>query len=550
MKTPRISGAALAGAAHLATTPLGRVLLRRQMQADFGMEHLVSLPPEARALLDDMPRPRQGAPPRRWADAGLPAPAPGRRQGARDLTSAYRDGRLSPVEVLQAFEARARSGAWGESTYSPLVNLAIDVAAARASEQRWRRGEPLGPLDGVPVPVKDHQPIAGVPCRGGTAYFEEPAPADGYVTATLRAAGALVCATTHCTEWGMAPTGINPHFDMPRNPYSRRHAAGGSSTGSGVAASLGLAPVTLGSDGGGSIRIPAAVNGVFGIKPTYTRLGRTGDRWGNGSVATMGPIGQTTESLVDFMEHFGRQHDPADPVNGWAPIGDAEVASWRASLGRGVRGCRLGLWTWAWKRADRRIAEVCRRAVEALEREGAILVDVDVPLAEYHEALGAMTIGVETMGSLTDTLPLVEDRTGLDLLVVLRALETVSAREFLLAARTRAQLRHNAAAALCGVDVLCAPCTDLAAPDYSLHENRRHLLDTATTAAMCRFAFFANLTGLPAASVPAGMLDGLPVGLQIIGDAWDEASVLAVMAHAERIGFTSIPAPPGFEAYR
>ena len=546
MKGIRLEGAALRLAASLAGTAAGRFLLRKQVEGVFGIDRLMSLPTVARMPLDNLPQVVAGAPPRSWGNGDCGLPVSRSRQGTREIAATFASGESTPTSLLARLEARVGAGDFGRALHSPLVTLAFDHEAAAASTTRWREGRQLGPLDGQPIPIKDHQPLRGVALRGGTSYLSAISEEDGFAAASLRAQGALLYATTHCTEWGMAPTGINPHFLMPRNLYHENLGAGGSSTGSAVAVALGLAPVALASDGGGSIRIPSALNGLFGLKPTFARIGRTGDLWGSGSsVATLGPIGQTTASLVDFLTPF-EATDPGDTMSRLAPSNPDLRASWNRALGRGIRGCRIGLWSWAWKRANPRIAAVCRTAVEALIREGAIIVDLDIELGDQTEAMGSLAIGAESMGGLFDHLAAIPHLTGDDIKLVLASFDTLSAREYFYGARTRATLRRTTARALAGVDLLCLPTTDLLAPSYPASADHRHILDPEETAALCRFSWLGNLTGLPAGSAPVGMLDGLPVGLQFVGDAWDEASVIAALAHVERLELSELPRPRGY----
>jgi aspartyl-tRNA(Asn)/glutamyl-tRNA(Gln) amidotransferase subunit A len=160
--------------------------------------------------------------------------------------------------------------------------------------------------------------------------------------------------------------------------------------------------------------------------------------------------------------------------------------------------------------------------------------------------MGSLAIGAESMGGLFDHLAAIPHLTGDDIKLVLASFDTLSAREYFYGARTRATLRRTTARALAGVDLLCLPTTDLLAPSYPASADRRHILDPEETAALCRFSWLGNLTGLPAGSAPVGMLDGLPVGLQFVGDAWDEASVIAALAHVERLELSELPRPRGY----
>ncbi len=548
MATPRLTGRGLAAVRALAGTPLVRALRARAMR-DYGLHALLELPPDTRYVVEVVPYPVRGAPPRTFGQGGLPRPASDHVTVA-SLGDAYRRGDTTPRAVFDRLAARLDAGRFAHATHSPFVALDLDAAraAADASTTRWAAGRPLGPLDGVPAPVKDHVNLAGVPTRGGTSYFAYVPEEDGFAVKVLKAAGALVYGKTHTTEWGMTPTGQNTHFRMPRNVWGADRCAGGSSTGSAVAVALGMTPVALGSDGGGSIRIPAALQGVYGLKPTWVRVGRSGDIYGESSVAHVGPIGASTADLVEWLAPFASTPDHDDPVHAWQPDRDTAPTAWRAALGRGVRGARLGIVRKDWEDCDPRLAAAAMGAVDALVREGATLVDVDVPLAPLANAIGMLVIGPEVAANLSDDLAVHGPRISDDLRLVLRLLSTMSSQEVAAAARTRAMLRRQLAAAMAGVDVLVMPTVAVPAPRYPLAEDGVAVSDADAIRGLCRYAFLGNLTGLPAGTVPVGMVDGLPAGLQILGDAWDEASVLAVMAHVERLGVGKLPRAPGWES--
>jgi aspartyl-tRNA(Asn)/glutamyl-tRNA(Gln) amidotransferase subunit A len=548
VKSPRLKGAVLRRARALTALPAFRELARKQAFTAYDVEAMLALPADSRSLYDVTPRPVAGAPPRKWHDARRKAPAPAANSlSASALTAGFTAGKLDPVGVLEAIFARIDSGQFGESVHSPFVALDRERAMgdARASADRYRRGAPLGPLDGVPTHVKDQHNLAGLATCGGTSFQNAPDTSDGIVVSRLREAGALVFGKTHCTEWGMQPTGFNPNFSMPRNPYSRDHGAGGSSTGTGAAVALGLGALGIGSDGGGSIRIPASLCGVFGIKPTYLRIGRTGDIWRNSSVAHNGPLGASVSDLVALLGAVGGEPDPDDYLTQWAPPGFDWVNAWTRALGRGARGARIGVVRALWDDASRDIAAACENGLRVLEAAGAKLVDVDIPLVRHAPAIGVVTIGTETMGTLTDVMSEHAEQSGDDLRLVIQILEQVSAREFFHAQRTRAVLRRQVAAALADVDVLAMPTTNMPAPRYSLSEDGVAVSDDDATKELTRYAFLANLMGLPAGTAPVGRIGGLPVGLQLMGDAWDEASVLALMAELERSEITKLPPPAG-----
>ncbi len=548
---PRLKGKPLAILRRLVAHEPFRSIARREMGRTYGLDQLHDLPPEARDGFEERPLPVQGREQHGWHNAELPPPDPDdHRVSARHLTDAYRDGRVTPLEVFERMADALERGAFGELVYNPYVATDLDAAreAAEASTERYRSGEPLGPLDGVPTPIKDHHEVRGLPTASGTAFmqsWEGPASRDSETVHRLREHGALVSLKAHCTEWGLQPTGFNAHVSMPRNPYDREHAAGGSSTGTSAAVAQGFAPVGLGSDGGGSIRIPSAVCGLFGLKPTYQRLSRVGDHW-MGTMSHNGPIGQSTTDLVDFLAATATPPDPDDPATLHAPDPDGFADRLRRALGRGVDGARIGVWSWAFETADPALASPCWSALEALESEGAELVEIDPDYARHHQMLGTLVLGAETSGLIAEILAEFGPQTGDDVHLMAAVLSTVSGREYILANRVRSVLRHRLAETFADVDLLAAPATNATAPAYPLDDDRTAIYDEQAVRALCRFAFLANLTGIPAGVAPVGLVDGLPVGLQLMGDAWDEPSVVATLAHLERLGLTGLPEPANY----
>ncbi|MEO0601971.1 MAG: amidase, partial [Myxococcota bacterium] len=334
MPTPRLVGTP----ARLLRQSLGSSLAASAFWSvasrDFRIPELDALPASRLAPLDPAPIPVAGRTAHAWEDAelGPPPVTAGRTAGSR-WRAAFTEG-VSPVDVVRRIVAAHE--ALGPRSPFVVLDEARAIEAAEASASRWSHGTPLGPLDGIVIPVKDEFHMRGLPTRGGTAYLTDLHAEDAWVVRRLEAAGAIVLGKTHCTEWGINPSGILQHQIGPRNAYDAQRAPGGSSTGSGIATALGLCPSAVGSDGGGSIRIPACLNGQFGIKPTYIRVGRTGDLWGASSLAHIGPIGQTTADCVEQLAAIAGV-DPDDPLTRFAPDGHPADA-WRAALGRGVRG--------------------------------------------------------------------------------------------------------------------------------------------------------------------------------------------------------------------
>ena len=535
-RSPRLSGVALKNLARFARTRIGGIALQRILRADLGVDKLEALPD---TLRDDVPldtRAHPGRPPREHASHDLPWPSPGWAPSSTTLTNAYRDGSLSPREVVKRALVEARRLAALTPGVGPILDYADEAALAEASEseKRWREGRPLGPLDGVPWAVKEQTSVRGLPRRGGTAFIDPAGrDADATAVARVRAAGAVTLGTTPMTELGMTPNGANAKRAMPRNPHGLGHLAGGSSTGSGVAVATGLVPIALGADGGGSIRIPAAINGVFGIKPTWGRVSRAGDLSG-GTVAHVGPLACSTVDLAHALEAMSG-HDGDDPQTLAAP--QREAGSFLRALGRGVRGMVIGVPESEWRDASDPVQRAGRAALAALENEGARLVPLDLALAKHASGIGGVVIACEARAALRQEWRDHADEMSDDLQVSFAALDAFTAVEYLETSRLRNGLRREMARTFQHVDLVALPTTVSPAARVSETDMRTGFLDTKVIDGLCRFCFLGNLTGLPALSAPVGCdALGLPVGLQLVGDAWDEATILAASAHLERIG--------------
>jgi aspartyl-tRNA(Asn)/glutamyl-tRNA(Gln) amidotransferase subunit A len=541
---PRISGGALRALAGLARTSAGGSLFHAVSRRDMRIGELANLPS---SLLGEVPidtRPVAGRAPRQAPSARLPLPAPAWCGTSATLTKAYETGATTPSEVVDGAYARARALAARSPSLGPILDAREDGARAEAaaSTERWRRGASLGPLDGVPVLVKEETSVAGLPARAGSDLTEpSPAARDATCVARMRASGAVVLGTTMMTEFGMTPLGFNPKRTMPRNPHGVGHVAGGSSTGSGVAVATGVVPLALGADGGGSIRIPSALCGVFGIKPTWGRVSRSGDVL-SGSVGHLGPLASSTLDLARFLEAASGP-DPLDPQTDLAPA--FEPGTFTAALGRSVRGLRIGVAASEWADASPDVAKAGRAALDVLAREGATLVDLRLDLARYAAAVGYVTITMEALAGHLEWLR-AGARFNPDLVITYSAIARVRGTEFEHAQRVRSGLRLEVATALRDVDVLALPTTATTATAVTDAEFAGGFLDIHALDALCRYNFLGNLTGLPALSAPVGLDPaGLPIGLQLVGDAWDEATVLAVAAHLERTGAASVHRPSG-----
>lgn len=537
----RLSGTALKAAARALQHPAAAALGTRMLRRDLGIDVLPGLI-EYDEVLEPAISPREGRPPRALEEVQAPPAAPPWVCTSEAFVRAYVGGR-GPEAVVDALFVEAsrlkHEKAWLACLWTPDEVNAREAAAA--SGARYRAGQPLGPLDGVPIVVKEQIAVKGLPRRlGGELPGPTPSAQDAPLVARLRQAGAIILGQTQMTELGMSPIGINPQRPALRNPHHAERAAGGSSTGSAVATALGLCAIAVGADGGGSIRIPAALCGVYGLKPSYGRVPRTGDAF-SGSVNHVGPIAASTRDLALFLDAtHGPDRDDPSSLRVPAPAQRFEQA-----LTRGVKGLKIGVSDSELRDADPAITKACEAAMRALEGEGATIIDINVPLLPHASAMGALIISAEAYATLARTFARHRDRFSPDLQALLAITATLDAKEYLQAQALRERLRRQMASAFGEMDVLLLPTTQKTALKIEADDERTGRLDGAGVRAMCRYAFLGNLTGLPAGTAPVGLdPDGLPIGVQIVGDAWDEATVLTCLAALERSGAARSPRSP------
>lgn len=538
----RISGPLLRAAARAVRTQAGAAAAYHTFRKELAIHQLEALPPEARGDLPLHNRPLQARAPRQVEDRALPPPPAPWSGTSASYVEAYRSGRATPEAVALDRVRAARELERHQPSVGPFYD-SVDEARWRAeaveSAERYRRGQTLGPFDGVPYAVKEQIGVDGLARQGGTRYLARTPSEDGTCVGRMRGAGAVVLGTTSMTEFGMNPMGHSRHRNLPKNPHDTTRLAGGSSTGSGVAVATGLLPFAIGADGGGSIRIPAAMNGVFGIKPTWGRVSRAGDISG-GSVAHVGPLASSTADLARVLEAIGGP-DPRDGETERAPA--TTPGMFTRAIGRGVRGLRIAVDEGEWRDASDAVARAGREALGLLEREGAVLVPTRIPLAAQAPAIGFMTIGLETCGLLRQDFATKRAEWSWDLQVTMAALHRASAADYVDAQRLRSGLRRAVADVFATVDLIALPTTVTTAAAATDAE-MTGFLDTTLLQGLCRFNFLGNLTGLPALSAPVGVdAAGLPIGLQLLGDAWDEATVLAAAAHLERTGGAVVRRP-------
>ncbi len=431
-------------------------------------------------------------------------------------------GRLSPVALVEAALDRIRRHDEMLKSFVQVSQSALDDAREAARE--IRQGRWKGPLHGVPIAIKDNYLTRDMPTKAGTAVPDITFPMkDSHAVAQLRAAGAIVIGKTRLHEfaWGT----VTP---PTRNPWDLERVPGGSSGGSAAAVMAGLASAALGSDTGGSIRIPASLCGTVGLKPTFGRIGRSGIVPHSWSLDHAGPLTRTVGDAALLLRALSGP-DPGDPS-----CQDRLVPDYTAALGQSLQGLRIGVCrNHFFGRNQVVVAEAIETAIGDLASIGATIRDFEVPNLEY--GLGAIfAIELSSSTAYHDA----SLRAGLtaqfepDVRTLVEMGRLVTGPDYLKAEQFRRVLIQDFHEAFEDLDAIVTPTTPLTAWAHDATTVEIAGGPESVLAASWRLTYPFNLTGLPAISIPCGFdRDGLPIGMQITAKPFDEAMALRV-AHA------------------
>jgi aspartyl-tRNA(Asn)/glutamyl-tRNA(Gln) amidotransferase subunit A len=444
------------------------------------------------------------------------------QEGIAALARRLRTGKLSPVALTEHYLDRIRR-------FDPKLQAFIHVAEsalaqAATAEAEIQAGRWRGPLHGVPVAIKDNYLTADMPTTAGTLApgIEFPL-RDSGAAARLREAGAILIGKTRTHEfaWG----NVTP---PTRNPWDLDRVPSGSSGGSGAAVAAGLAPAGMGSDTGGSIRMPASVCGTVGLKPTFGRVTRDGIVPHSWSLDHPGPLTRTVADTAILMQALAG-YDARDPA-----CQDRPVPKYLGALGQSIAGLRVGVCrNHFFERNDVDVEAAVERAILDLAAAGATIHEFEIPRLEYGlAAIFAIELASSTAyhdkslraGRVSHYTP--------DVRTLVEMGRFVTAPDYLKAEQLRTLLMQDFAKAFESVDVIVGPTMPITAWKCGEWTVKVEDRDESVLSASWRFTFPYNLTGLPAISVPCGFdRQGLPIGLQIAGRPFDEPTVLQV-AHA------------------
>ena len=442
---------------------------------------------------------------------------------AEDLLAHYQRKTLSPLEALLAVTERIAAENPTINAFAAMNPQALQ--AARASTARWAAGAPEGVLDGVPVTIKDLIDMAGLPTRRGSLLTSaDPVTTDAPITTALKAAGAVIIGKTTTTEYGWKTPSDNPLHGSTKNPWHPAHSAGGSSSGAAAAAGAGFGPLHVGTDAGGSIRIPAAWCGIVGLKPSFGRV----PQWPLGAfghVACAGPMTRTVRDSALMLTVLAR-FDVRDPFS--LPENPRD---WRAGIEDGVEGMKIAILPSPGFNApvDQDGHDAMHIACKVLEESGATIDIATIKLPDCAEIFPK--IWGAARSRLVETIP-IQRRHQLDpgLMDVACRYQHVTAHDMLEAEAQRVQAAH--AMATQDYDALICPCVPQCAP---LAGARVEDPVAALWQNWAPWTFLFNLTRQPALSLPMGLnAAGLPVAVQIAAPIYQDAKLLRVARAIEK----------------
>ncbi|MDK2956775.1 MAG: aspartyl-tRNA(Asn)/glutamyl-tRNA(Gln) amidotransferase subunit [Desulfovibrionales bacterium] len=477
-----------------------------------------------------------------------------------ELASALQDRRVTALEAVDACLGRITAT---EPSLHALISIQGEEAKLRAKELDAQGPQPDQPLWGVPIILKDLLAVKGAPTTCGSKILENFVPVyDAHVVEKLKAAGAILIGKANMDEFAMGSSTENSAFHTTANPWDLKRAPGGSSGGSAASVAAGQCFAALGTDTGGSIRLPASYCGVFGLKPSYGRVSRYGLVAYGSSLDQIGPLTRTVEDAARVLQAIAG-HDPRDSTSV-----NAEVPDYLAALSerRDLKGITIGLPEEYWSEGNSpEVSKACQWAVDNARELGATLKPVSLKLTEYAVAayyIIAMAEASSNLARFDGVRYGFRDKEASELIDMYTSSRTKGfgdevQRRIIIgtyvlsagyydayyrkAAKVRRLIRQDFDRVLGECDVLAGPVCPVTA--FPLGEK---VSDPLTMYLMDEFTVSLNLAGLPGASLPVGLGrdSSMPVGLQLIGRSFDESLLLSVAGVLER-NLPRLPAPRG-----
>lgn len=443
------------------------------------------------------------------------------------------------IAAVELTEAHLRRIDAHDTHLNSFITVTSDHALtqARAADAELTRGVRRGPLHGIPLALKDLYDTAGIRTTAGSTFFADRIPdTDARAVTLLYQAGAVLLGKLNMHEWALGVTNINPHYGPSRNPWDPSRITGGSSGGAAAALAAGLCMGALGSDTGGSIRIPSSLCGIVGLKPTFGRVSLQGVIPLSWNLDHAGPMARTVTDAALLLQAIAG-YDPDDPVSVALPVDNL-----LATLDAGVTGWRIALATDAhFGEADPEVISAVRRAATVFEELGARVEAVDLSQGREAAQMNALMTTSDAAAFHRDRLRDHPHQFGADVLARMERGAQFTSTEYILARRFQSEWRRRLERLFEQFDLLLTPATPITAPVIEGLD----AIEAARQLTRCTAPF--NLAGLPALSLPCGLsAAGLPIGLQIVAAPWNEARALRAGRAFENATQWHRQTPPGW----
>ena len=436
--------------------------------------------------------------------------------GVCEAADAIAGGELSPVSYLDAFLARIDARA---ETLNAFRTVMVQEArsAALEAEQAVERGEPLGRLHGIPIALKDNIAVRGVPLTASSGFLRDNVAAeDAEVVRRLRDHGAVIVGKLHMAEWAIGATTQNIHYGVGRNAWDLDRTPGGSSGGSGAATGADLVPVALGTDTGGSVRVPASLNGVSGLRPTAGRVSNRGTIPVAWTFDTVGPLARRVEDVARVLEAI-EGHDPDDPASA-----DRSGGGYEAAMAEGGQGLRIGVLGPEFRAGlPAETDSLLDAAAATMERLGARIETVEISGLEEAIELTADLMMAEAAAFHAERFAQRPDGFAPDVQARLRRGAAITGPQYGLGREQQRAWTKRVISAIAGLDLLLAPAAPIPAPLIAESD------PLATTGVLARFFSTFALARTPALVIPVGLSEqeGLPLGMQLVGRPFEEGTL-------------------------
>lgn len=455
-----------------------------------------------------------------------------------ELAPLIQSKQVSPVELTEQVLANV-------DLYDGEINAYITVQkeqaleAAAQAEQEIQSGNYRGALHGIPMALKDILYFKDEKATMGSSIHSEfVADFDATVVSKLKMSGVTFTGKLNMHEYAWGATTTNPHFGPCKNPWDLTKIPGGSSGGSGAAVASHMSIASLGTDTGGSIRIPASSCGIIGLKPTHGRISKYGCFPLAWSLDHIGPMTKTVYDAALLLELLSG-YDPKDPTSI-----DRPAKNFSGLLESDAKDLVIGIEEeYFFKNVDSRVDEQVRHVLKQLEDAGAVIKPVSIPSLKQAEFAELVTITTEASAVHHANLLKSPEKFGEDVRFLLEVGELMSGVDYVQSQQIRRKLDLEFAAAFESVDVLISPTLPFLSPPIGSQTVDVNGQELSFLDEVIRFTGPGNLTGLPALSIPVGVEDSLPVGLQIMGPAFEEEKVLRAAALIERMELMKGHAP-------